>query len=75
MDYERNKTQWPCRQKGIYNVKHNDRKFNIENSEHIDDERTKMNVYWDCYQGHFTPESVSEEDDMPDSFSEIEARF
>ena len=61
--------------KGIYNVKHNDRKFDIENSEHIDDERTKMNVYWDCYQGYFTPESVSEEEDMPDSFSEIEARF
>ena len=35
---------------GVYNVKHNDRKFDIENSEHIDEERSKMNVYWDCYQ-------------------------
>ena len=61
--------------KGIYNVKHNDRKFVIEKSEHIDDERTKMNVYWDCYQGYFTPEHISEEDEMPDSFSEVEARF
>ena len=34
---------------GAYNPKHNDRKFDEENSEHIDAERTKFNVYWDCY--------------------------
>ena len=37
---------------GVYDVKHNDRDFDVENSEHIDAERTKDNVYWDCYQGY-----------------------
>ena len=60
---------------GVYNVKHNDRKFDIEKSEHINDERTKENIYWDCYQGYFIPEHINEEDEMPDSFSEVEARF
>jgi len=36
---------------GAYNPKHNDCEFDEENSEHIDAERTKFNVYWDCYQG------------------------
>ena len=35
---------------GTYDAKHNDRRFYVENSEHIDVERTKFNVYWDCYQ-------------------------
>ena len=39
---------------GIYNPIHNDRRFNLENSEHIDAERTKLNLYWDCYQGYST---------------------
>ena len=37
---------------GTYDAKHNDRRFGVENSEYIDAERTKMNVYWDCYQGY-----------------------
>ena len=37
---------------GVYDVKHNDRDFDVENGEHIDAERTKDNVYWDCYQGY-----------------------
>lgn len=37
---------------GTYDAKHNDRRFDVENSEYIDAERTKMNVYWDCYQGY-----------------------
>lgn len=40
---------------GTYDAKHNDRRFDVENSEHIDAERTKMNVYWDCYQGNSLP--------------------
>ena len=60
---------------GVYSVKHNDRKFDIENSEHINEERTKENIYWDCYQGYFIPDHINDEDKMPDSFSEIEARF
>ena len=30
---------------GTYDAKHNDRRFDVENSEYIDAERTKMNVY------------------------------
>lgn len=37
---------------GVYNPKHNDRKFNLENSEHIDAERERQNIYWDCYRGY-----------------------
>ena len=36
---------------GTYNPKHNDRRFDVANSEHIDLERTKQNIYWDCYTG------------------------
>ena len=32
---------------GVYNPKHNDRQFDIDNSDHIDLERAKRNVYWD----------------------------
>ena len=38
---------------GVYNPKHNDRQFDLSNSEHIDMERAKGNVYWDVYQGFF----------------------
>ena len=34
---------------GTYNPKHNDRSFDLANSEHIDPERAKGNIYWDCY--------------------------
>ena len=37
---------------GVYNPKHNDRKFDIANSEHIDAERERQNIYWDCYRGY-----------------------
>ena len=39
---------------GVYNPKHNDRSFNINNSEHIDEERAKGNIYWDCFNGYRT---------------------
>lgn len=35
---------------GTYNPRHNDRRFNVENSEHIDAERAGKNIYWDCYR-------------------------
>lgn len=37
---------------GVYNPKHNDRQFDVSNSEHIDAEREKQNIYWDCYRGY-----------------------
>lgn len=36
---------------GAYNPKHNDRRFDVENSGHIDPQRARKNIYWDCYQG------------------------
>lgn len=44
---------------GAYNPKHNDRRFDVENSEHIDPQRLRKNIYWDCYQG-FSGEAVGE---------------
>lgn len=59
---------------GVYNPKHNDRKFDIENSEHIDLERAKQNVYWDCYNGIQSP-PLKEEEEINSSFEEVEQLF
>ena len=56
---------------GVYNMKHNDRRFDPENSEHIDADRTKDNLYWDCYGGLY---HMDEQEDHP-SFAEVEKRF
>ena len=34
-----------ARKNGDYNPKHNDRRFDIENSEHIDVDRSRQNIY------------------------------
>ena len=47
---------------GVYNPKHNDRQFNIDNSDHIDLERAKRNVYWDCYNGIRSASVTGKED-------------
>ncbi len=57
---------------GVYDVKHNDREFNVEHSEHIDAERAKQNVYWDCYQGYSFGESNRE---VRRSFTQIESEY
>ena len=58
---------------GVYDPKHNDRRFDVENSEHINPEMTKYNVYWDCYQGYSLP---NEEDKRARfTFTEIEKAF
>lgn len=57
---------------GVYDVKHNDREFNVEHSEHIDAERAKQNVYWDCYQGYSFGES-NREGRM--SFTQVESEY
>ena len=57
---------------GAYNPRHNDRRFDVENSEHIDLERGRKNVYWDCYRGYTTLEN-REDSSQPDfSFEQIE---
>ena len=60
---------------GTYNPRHNDRRFDVENSEHIDAERARQNVYWDCYRG-FTTAGSREDSSQPDfSFEEIEKMY
>ena len=57
---------------GVYNSKHNDRRFPVENSEHIDPTRTPLNIYWDCYNGVYHP--GKEQEKMP-SFEQVEEWF
>ena len=57
---------------GTYNPKHNDRSFNLANSEHIDQERAKGNIYWDCYHGI---RSTSDKDKQTAAFSDVEKMF
>ena len=60
---------------GAYNPRHNDRRFDVENSEHIDAERARQNIYWDCYRG-FTTHEFRENPEQPDfSFEEIERMY
>ena len=58
---------------GTYDAKHNDRRFDVENSEHIDAERTKFNVYWDCYQGYSLPNDENERAKF--TFTEVEKTY
>jgi hypothetical protein len=58
---------------GTYDAKHNDRRFDVENSEHIDAERTKFNVYWDCYQGYSLPNDENERAKF--TFTEVEKAY
>ena len=60
---------------GTYNPRHNDRRFDVGNSEHIDSERVGRNVYWDCYRG-FTTHAFRDNPDQPDyTFEEIERMY
>lgn len=54
---------------GTYNPKHNDRSFDLENSEHINAELAKKNVYWDCYNGF---RNLAKEELLADTFEEVE---
>ena len=60
---------------GTYNPKHNDRRFDIANSDHIDQDRAKQNVYWDCYQGFHFPSDQEQEDRIVYSFEQIERTY
>ena len=59
---------------GTYNPRHNDRRFDLENSEHIDAGRVRENIYWDCYRGYTTMQN-REEDSQDISFEKIECTF
>ena len=60
---------------GTYNPKHNDRSFNLSNSEHIDPERAKGNIYWDCFHGFRSALDPQDPDDLATTFSDVERQF
>ena len=60
---------------GTYNPKHNDRSFNLANSEHIDPERAKGNIYWDCFHGFRSALDPQDPDDLAVTFSDVERQF
>ena len=60
---------------GTYNPKHNDRSFNLANSEHIDPERAKGNIYWDCFHGFRSVLAPQDPDDLATTFSDVERQF
>lgn len=60
---------------GTYNPKHNDRSFNLANSEHIDPERAKGNIYWDCFHGFRSALDPQDPDNLAATFSEVERQF
>ena len=60
---------------GTYNPKHNDRSFNLANSEHIDPERAKGNIYWDCFHGFRSALDPPDPDDLAATFSDVERQF
>ena len=60
---------------GTYNSKHNDRSFNLSNSEHIDPERAKGNIYWDCFHGFRSALAPRDPDDLAATFSDVERQF
>ena len=60
---------------GTYNPKHNDRSFNLANSEHIDPERAKGNIYGDCFHGFRSALAPSDPDDLAATFSDVERQF
>ena len=60
---------------GTYSPKHNDRSFNLSNSEHIDPERAKGNIYWDCFHGFRSALAPPDPDDLAATFSDVERQF
>ena len=59
---------------GVYNPKHNDRNFKIENSEHINPELAKKDFLWDCYQGFATTE-MRDREELSSRFEKVEQAF
>ena len=60
---------------GTYNPKHNDRSFDLANSEHIDPERAKGNIYWDCFHGFRSALDPQDPNDLAATLSDVERQF
>ncbi len=60
--------------KGAYSTSHNDRSFDLSNSDHIDAERAKQNIYWDCYNG-FRQLKPKDDELLAETFDDVEDLF
>ena len=49
--------------------------FDIANSEHIDEERAKLNLYWDCYNGFRNFKNPDKENELSATFEDVEQLF
>ena len=49
--------------------------FDLANSEHIDPERAKGNIYWDCFHGFRSALDPPDPNDLAATFSEVERQF
>ena len=47
----------------------------IANSEHVDPERAKGNIYWDCFHGFRSALAPPDPDDLAATFSDVERQF
>lgn len=60
---------------GVYNPKHNDRRFDLENSDHIDAERSKRNIYWDWLNGYRRFSKSEAQVELRDTFADVEKQY
>lgn len=60
---------------GVFKPEHNDRSFNVENSDHIREDRCSANVYWDLYQGFNIPDENGNRPERKFNFGEIERAY
>ena len=60
---------------GAYNPKHNDRSFNISNSDHINEEKARGNIYCDCFNGYRTFADKEKECELANTFEEVEELY
>lgn len=58
---------------GVFSSKHNDRRFDTEKADHIDQDRLTHNIYWDCYQEYQIP--FKDDISGNHSFEEVEKKF
>ncbi len=61
--------------KGVFSPKHNDRRFDIGISQHIDKDRARQNLYWDCHNGFSSAGKKFDNGEESYSFEQIERAF
>ena len=60
---------------GSFKAKHNDRTFDIDNADHIDNERVDQNIYWDYRQGFNYADADGNRPTREMNFEEVELAY